>query len=305
MKKTIILILVLLPIVLLMIIAVAGKILSIYQHISVESVEFVDRVGNPYTDELNFEVAQGGTKETKIKIYPELASNKSVTYTSSNTDICTVDENGVITGVHYGTATVTVKTKDSSKTAMLNVLVKADVPFAVYLSETEKTLIPGGSFTLTETVDAPVAMDKYVSWTSSDETVATVDSLGNVKAIAPGEAFITATTRLGGKTASCKVTVLDVKPPIEFNFENVDGVTTLENGYRVYVKTLNLLDAAVFGEGVTADDVTITTSNTAIATIDGWTLTLNDGMNGIVTLKISVTTENGVYTVEKMFLFDL
>lgn len=304
MKKTIILILVLLPIVLLMIIAVAGKILSIYQHISVESVEFVDRVGNPYTDDLSFEVAQGGTKETRIKIYPELASNKNVTYSSSNTDICTVDENGVITGVHYGTATVTVKTKDNSKTAMLNVLVKADVPFAVYLSETEKTLIPGGSFTLTETVDAPVAMDKYVSWSSSDEAVATVDSLGNVKAIAPGEAFITATTRLGGKTASCKVTVPDVKPPIEFNFENVSGVTTVSGGYLVYVKTLNLLNAAVLGEGVTVDDITLSTPDTDIITIDGWTVTVNEGKSGPIKLVIKVNIGGDVTTFEKMFLFN-
>ena len=304
MKKTIILILVLLPIVLLMIIAVAGKILSIYQHISVESVEFIDRVGNPYTDDLSFEVAQGGTKETKIKIYPELASNKSVTYTSSNTDICTVDENGVITGVHWGSATVTVKTKDNSKTAILNVNVKADIPFAVYLSETEKTLIPGGSFTLTETVDAPVAMDKYVSWSSSNEAVATVDSLGNVLAIAPGEAFITATTRLGGKTASCKVTVPDVKPPISFNFENVSGVTTVDGGYLVYVKSINLLDAVIFGEGVTADDVTLTTPDVNVISIEGWTLTLKDGMNGPIKLNVKVNVNGDIYTTEKMFLFN-
>lgn len=301
MKKTIILILVLLPIVLLMIIAVAGKILSIYQHISVESVEFVDRVGNPYTDDLSFEVAQGGTKETRIKIYPELASNKNVTYSSSNTDICTVDENGVITGVHYGTATVTVKTKDNSKTAMLNVLVKADVPFAVYLSETEKTLIPGGSFTLTETVDAPVAMDKYVSWSSSDEAVATVDSLGNVKAIAPGEAFITATTRLGGKTASCKVTVPDVKPPISFNFDNIDDVDKVENNFlRTDLNEIDLSAAIVLGDGVEIEDVIIKTDSQKV-TIDGLVIKRNEGQSGIV--KLRAETKDGSFSTEIKFIF--
>lgn len=301
MKKTIILILVLLPIVLLMIIAVAGKILSIYQHISVESVEFVDRVGNPYTDDLSFEVAQGGTKETRIKIYPELASNKSVTYSSSNTDICTVDENGVITGVHWGTATVTVKTKDNSKTAMLNVVVKADVPFAVYLSETEKTLIPGGSFTLTETVDAPVAISKEVDWSSSNTEVATVDALGNVKAIAPGEAFITVTTRLGGKTASCKVTVPDVKPPISFNFDNIDGVDKVENNFlRTYLNEIDLSAAIVLGDGVEIEDVIIKTDSQKV-TIDGLVVTRNEGQSGIV--KLRAETKDGSFSTEIKFIF--
>ena len=301
MKKTIILILVLLPIVLLMIIAVAGKILSIYQHISVESVEFVDRVGNPYTDDLSFEVAQGGTKETRIKIYPELASNKNVTYTSSDTSVCTVDENGVITGVHWGTATVTVKTKDNSKTAMLNVLVKADVPFAVYLSETEKTLIPGGSFTLTETVDAPVAISNKVDWSSSNTEVATVDTLGNVKAIAPGEAFITVTTRLGGKTASCKVTVPDVKPPISFNFDNIDDVDKVENNFlRTYLNEIDLSAAIVLGDGVEIEDVIIKTDSQKV-TIDGLVIKRNEGQSGIV--KLRAETKDGSFSTEIKFIF--
>ena len=180
MKKTIILILALLPIVLLVIIAVAGRILSLIEHISVERVEFVDRIGSAYTEEMTFKVAQGGEKDTYIKIYPELATNKKVTYTSADTDICTVDSNGVITGVHYGATTVTVKTQDGAKTATLNVLVTADVPFSVSLSETEKSLLVGGEFKLQEFVDAPVAL-KNVTWSSSNEAVAKVDAFSESK----------------------------------------------------------------------------------------------------------------------------
>lgn len=306
MKKTIIIILVLLPIVLLMVIAVAGRILSLYQHISVESVEFVDRIGNVYTENLTFTVPQGGTKETYIRIYPELASNKKVSYTSSDTDICTVDENGVITGVHFGSAVVTVKTRDSSKIATLNVMVSADVPFAVTLSETEKALIPGGKFTLTEEVDAPVAMDKYVSWSSSDEAVAKVDALGNVTAIAPGEAFITATTRLGGKTASCKVTVLDVKPPITFDFSQIDGTVVKENGVLVYIKSINLADAVKLGDTVTADEVSFSVDLPDVATLDGWILSRRDDCTegGIVALTAQVNDDGNIYSTQILLMFN-
>lgn len=304
MKKTIILILVLLPIVLLMVIAVAGRILSIYRHISVESVEFIDRIGNVYTSDLSFTVAQDETKETYIRIYPELASNKKVTYTSSATDICTVDENGVVTGVHFGTAVITVKTKDSSKTATLNVTVTADVPFGVTLSESEKSLIPGETFTLTEAVDAPVAMDKHVGWSSSDESVVRVDSLGNVIAVAPGEAFVTVTTRLGGKTASCKITVQDVQPPVSFDFSQMDGTVVKENGVIIYSKSVNLAAAVKLGDDVTADRISLSADSTNIATLDGWVLSRREDCleGGIVTLTVQVNNGETVYYTTQILL---
>ena len=76
-----------LPIVLLVVIAFAGQILSLYQHIPVERVEFVDRLNNPYTSEHVFAVNQGSTKDTKVAIYPELSSNKKVTYKSNDESI--------------------------------------------------------------------------------------------------------------------------------------------------------------------------------------------------------------------------
>ena len=303
MKKTIIIILVLLPIVLLMVIAVAGRILAIYQHIAVESVAFVDRIGTVYTDELSFTVAQGATKETSIRIYPELASNKNVTYTSSDTSICTVDENGVVTGVHFGAAVITVKTRDNAKTATLNVIVSADVPFGVTLSESEKSLIPGGKFTLQENVDAPVAMDKYVSWSSSDESVAKVDALGNVTAIAPGEAFITATTRLGGKTATCKVTVLDVKPPVSFDFTQAEGVVSTENGVIVYVSSIDLAKVVRLGDTVSAEEISFSLDSANIATLNGWILTRNEGCEGIVTLTATANDNGDTYSTQILLMF--
>ena len=65
----------------------------------------------------------------------------------------------------------------------------------------------GETASLTATVAPANASDKSVSWTSSAKEVATVDSEGKVTALKAGEATITVTTKDGGKTASCKVTV--------------------------------------------------------------------------------------------------
>lgn len=317
MKKTIIIILAALPIVLLMVIAIAGRILAIYQHIPVESVSFVDRVGNEYTDEMTFKVPMGGTKQTSLMIYPELASNKKVTYMTSNPQICTVDENGLITGVKYGFATVTVKSRDnSSAIAMLNVEVTANTPYAIDLFKDEACTVPatdvnitqGGTLQLYEMVDAPVAIDKSVIWTSSDTSVATVDVVGKVTAVAPGEAYITATTVLGGKTATCKVTVPNILPPVSFDFEGVDGVSATSNGYRTTLTSVNLYEHIVLGDGVTMDDVNI--SHTPLAgtvTLENGILTVTEYTDAeLAGVKLVVTVgdvSDPEYKVEVRFAF--
>ncbi len=303
MKKTIILILAVLPIVLLMVIAVAGRILSLYQHIPVERVEFVDRIGNAYTDEIDFIVPQEGTKQTAIRIYPELASNKKVSYVSSDPAVCTVDADGVISGVHYGSAVVTVKTQDGSRTATLNVLVTADVPFGVTLSESERSLIAGEFFELDAHVDAPVSIDKRVLWSSSDNAVATVNEAGRVVAVAPGEAFITVTTASGGRTASCKVTVEDIEPPVALDLTGIAGVTLASPGkYIVNATEIDLSSALELADGITADDV-ILSSNVDIVTVDGLVLRLNDGASGIVVLTVKVELPERTYKTAIELLF--
>lgn len=308
MKKTIILILVLLPIVLISVIAIAGRVLSLVNHISVERVEFVDRVGSTYTADVQLDVPQGEQRATAIRIYPELATNKKVSYTSSNTDVCTVDENGVITGVHWGTAVVTVKTQDSSRVATINVLVSADEPFAVTLSHSELSLFVGGTLgTLTEAVDAPVAVDKRVTWTSSNEAVLAVDpEHGTLKAKAPGEATVTVTTVLGGRTASCRVTVRD-EAPFALDPAALAGVEDRSDAvygkYLVSLRQLDLASVLHLSEGVSASDITLTVES-GVVTRDGWVLTLREGASGLAHLTATYEAGGVSHTVKLQLLFN-
>ena len=73
MKKTILMILAVLPIVLVVVIAFAGRILSVYQHISVERVEFVNESGDPYGPNEFLRVEEGTSVPSKVVVYPELA----------------------------------------------------------------------------------------------------------------------------------------------------------------------------------------------------------------------------------------
>ena len=273
MKKTILLILALLPIVLIVIIAFAGQILSLYQHISVERVAFVDRFSNEYTAESTFTVEQGATKSTAIVIYPELASNKRVKYSSSDESICKINSDGVISGIHYGHATVTVKTDDGAKIATLNVEVTAKVPYAVTLSDSSLDLILGATHQLSHAVDAPVAMDKTVIYTSSNPEIVKVDQTGKLTALAEGTATITVTTNLGGLTDTCVVKVEKGALPIDFDFAGKTEFNLVNGVYEVSISTFDLLEYLTVANGIEKSDVKFKIKSGSSATISGSTVT--------------------------------
>ena len=127
-----------------------------------------------------------------------------VEWSSSDESVATVDENGKVTAVKAGTATITAKALDGDKTATFTLTVK-EAATSVTLNKTAIELSVGASETLTATI-APSGADDAVEWTTSDETVATVDENGKVTAVKAGTATITVTTK-NGKTATCTVTV--------------------------------------------------------------------------------------------------
>lgn len=149
-------------------------------------------------------LAVGDTETLVATIAPAGATNKMVEWSSSDESVATVDENGKVTAVKAGTATITAKALDGDKTATFTLTVK-EAATSVTLNKTAIELSVGASETLTATI-APSGADDAVEWTTSDETVATVDENGKVTAVKAGTATITVTTK-NGKTATCTVTV--------------------------------------------------------------------------------------------------
>lgn len=158
-------------------------------------------------DQSAADVYLGSTLELVATVEPEDATVKDVAWSSSDESVATVDEKGVVTPVKEGKTTITVTTVESSKTATCAVTVKRVEVTGVTLNKTSIELAPGSATTLKATVEPEDATYPEVTWSSSDESVATVDAGGKVTAVAQGTATITVTTVDGGKTATCAVTV--------------------------------------------------------------------------------------------------
>ncbi len=171
---------------------------------------------------LNLKV--GEESKLTATVSPSDASDITVTWTSGNPSVASVAD-GVVKGLAEGTSTVTVSTVDGGKTASCLVTVTDYHAESVAISPTSDiNLDKGKSVRLTATVSPDNAVNKNVTWESSDGNVATVSQDGEVTAVGGGEAVITVKTVDGGKTASVKVFV---KVPCE-------GVTLSESSVEIY-----------------------------------------------------------------------
>ncbi len=142
--------------------------------------------------------AGGNAQQLTAVVTPSDAANKTVTWSSSNSDIVAVTSSGAVSGKVEGSATITVTTVDGGYTATCQVTV-----IGITLDDLSVTV---GS---TKSVTAHIPSDlpyRTQTWTSSDESVATVAENGAVTGVAAGTATITVTTDTGF-TASCTVTV--------------------------------------------------------------------------------------------------
>lgn len=149
----------------------------------------------------------GESETLTATITPENATNKNVTWSSDNQNVATV-ENGKVTAVGAGSATIKATVDGKSAECSVTVNAAAAVPVeSVSLNKTELTLTEGGGETLTATITPTDAANQKVTWSSSASAVATVDATGKVTAVGAGTTIITVTTADGGKTATCKVTV--------------------------------------------------------------------------------------------------
>ncbi len=150
----------------------------------------------------------GDTDFLYANVQPDNAQNQNVKWYSSNKKVATV-ENGVIYAWKNGSAVITATTEDGNFEAQCNVTVQDIIDLeGITLSETNLFLQEDkSSATLTVITNPPGTYIPKVIWKTSDKNVATVDQLGNVKAVANGKAIITAESDDKNFSASCQVTV--------------------------------------------------------------------------------------------------
>ncbi len=155
---------------------------------------------------------EGKSEQLTVTVLPSNATNKAVTWKSSNIAIATVDANGKVTGKKVGKAKITVTTTDGGKTAICEVTItqKQIKVSSVKLDVHAVTKVKGKELQLNATIAPANATNNEITWKSSDTNIATVDANGKVTCKAKGTATITATAQDGsGKSDKCELTVLD------------------------------------------------------------------------------------------------
>ncbi len=160
----------------------------------------------------------GQSTTFSASLIPQSACTTNISWTSSNTNIATVNQSGTVTGVGTGTATITATTQNGGFTATKDIIVEnaPNVPVTgVSISPASLILNVGEDQLLTATVAPANATNKTVVWSSSNQSVATVDASGRVIAISEGSSVISATTVDGTFVASSDITVneVTVTPP--------------------------------------------------------------------------------------------
>jgi len=157
----------------------------------------------------------GQTAQLTATVAPTNATNRNVTWSSSNTAIATVSTVGLVTARAAGTATITVTTADGNHTAFVTVNVAAPIVAVTGVTiagAATRNLTAGQTLQLTATAAPTNATNRNITWTSSNNSVAVVSATGLVAAVAPGTAVITASTQCG-RSAQVTVTVVEPPPP--------------------------------------------------------------------------------------------
>ncbi|MBR5399921.1 MAG: Ig-like domain-containing protein [Bacteroidales bacterium] len=216
----------------------------------------------------------GSTLQLTATLSPSNATDKTITWSSSNTSIATVTPTGLVTAKAEGSTNITASAGGKNAVCKITVKKPAIAVTSIELDKTDITLDAGETSTIKATVKPDNATVKTITWTSSKPTVATVDGNGKVTGLDNGTTNITATC--GDKTAICKVTV------------------------KVLVKSISLDQSSatiIKGEIPLILQLTITPENAADKTIKWSSSNINIATvkNGVVT---AVNAGDAVITAE-------
>ena len=203
-----------------------------------------------------------GQVKLSATVYPEDAENAQLVWTTSDSSIAVVDQNGLVEAVGNGIARIVVRTADNSMQKSCFVNVEAEVSAQKVEMKTKEVFLTRGQKQLEATIYPSNASNQQLTWSTSNEAVVTVDENGMITAVGDGEAIVTASI-LGGSIAdTCIVTVQSVEVP-------VTGVTLSQNSIALDDVTRSAqLTATVVPANASIQDVYWKSSDSAVATVD-------------------------------------
>ena len=206
-------------------------------------------------DQSDVTINRKNTLQLTATVAPQNATNKIVTWTTSNKDVADVDSSGKVTAIGAGTVTITATAGQKTATCQVTVVVLMD---GIALNHTELAIDKGNTEQLTAKITPEdTTDDKTITWTSTSPEVVSVDAAGKVTALKPGKATIRASAV--GASASCEITVLSP----------MTGIALDKSFLTLNRNTTSRLTASFLPEDATGDR-TVTWSSTApsIADVD-------------------------------------
>ena len=229
--------------------------------VTVNKVEIEIPVESITLSETSLNLTESEKHTLKATVTPADATDKTVTWNSSDVGVASVDSEGNVTAVGEGTSTITAICGEKIATCNVTVNKRVIEVTSITLSRSSLSLNEGDSYTLTATVTPVDATDKTVTWNSSDVGVASVDSEGNVTAVKAGVAIITACC--GEKSATCTVTVNKVEIEIP-----VESITLSETSLNLNEGDGYTLTATVAPADATDKTITWNSSDVGVASVD-------------------------------------
>lgn len=208
----------------------------------------------------------GETFQLVAEVLPDNVEDKTVVWSTENSEVVSVGQDGVVTALAAGTSKVYATAGDVVAECSVTV---SDIPVeAITLDEEEIELYSGEEFQLTAIILPIEVSDRPVAWKSSDESIVTVDDTGLVRAVKIGTAKVTAT--VDDKSAECLVTV---------NERLVESVTIDETSIEIVQGETQQLTAVVLPENADNKSVEWSSSDESIATVsaDGLVTAVNVG----------------------------
>lgn len=205
--------------------------------------------------------------QLRAMVYPENAINKEVRWTSSNTSIAKVNENGLVTLSRPGEVTIIATSVDNPNVMELcNITIEIPVE-TVALDDKETTIYVGQTKRLNYSVLPINASRNAVTWTSTNPSVASVDATGRVSAKQVGTTVIMLKSFDGGHSAYCTVTVRQIAEGIKFTQTELELTTGQIHEIEYKLIPNNATDANVVWES--SDTKVIVVSETGEVTAKG------------------------------------
>lgn len=176
----------------------------------------------------NTTLQKGERKQLQVTISPEEASDHKVIYSSSNPNVATIDDKGVIHALTSGTTTITVKAQENSVQNSIEINVFSPVT-GISIDQTEIYMPVGDNFKINAYIEPDDANNPNIIYKSDNEDIATIDESGIITAVKEGETIISAISEENESIKStCKLIVVRKMEDSEIHFDSSLNLDSLE-----------------------------------------------------------------------------